>query len=214
MEKKQIDLAAMPATAIKVLTRPAVFFREMPKTGGLMEPLAFVLVLAAVTALLDAILGLIGVKFILSAGMAIVRIVLFPVIITAAVFIWALIMQVVWKAMGSQEPFETSFRCVAYLSAVMPLMTIIEAIPQAGQFLTIVGWIFFYVTASVETHKIRTQKAWLVCGILGAVVYLLLLSTGIADYSYRRKLKQQNIEMQKELQDMQKKLDEMQKQQK
>ena len=214
MEKKPIDFAAMPATALKVITRPAVFYREMPKTGGILEPLAFMLVMAAVTAVVDAVLGLVGVKFILSMGMAIARIVIFPFIILIAGFIWALIMQVVWKAMGSQEPFETSFRCIAYVSALMPVLTIIAAIPQAGPFLSIVAWVYFYVMASVETHKIKAQKAWMVFGILGVVMYLVILSSGVADYSYRQSLEKQNVEMQKEMQDMQKKLEDMQKQQK
>jgi hypothetical protein len=213
MEKKPIDFGAMPATAIKVITRPALFYREMPKTGGLVEPLAFMLVMAAVTAVVDALLGLIGVKFILSMGMAIARIVLYPFVILIAGFIWALIMQVVWKAMGSQEPFETSFRCIAYVSALMPVLTIIAAIPQAGPFLSIVAWVYFYVMASVETHGIKVQKAWTVFGILGAVMYLIIVSSGISDYSYRQRLEMQNVEMQKEMQDMQKKLEQMQKQQ-
>jgi hypothetical protein len=212
MEKKAIDFSAMPATAIKVITRPAAFYREMPKTGGLAEPLTFMLVMAAVTAVVDAILGLIGVKFILSAGMAVARIVIYPAVILVAGFIWAVIMQAVWKAMGSKEPFETTFRCVAYVSALMPVLTIIAAIPQAGQFLSIAVWVYFYVMASIEAHKIKAQKAWTVFILLGAATYLFILATGIADYSYRNSLQQQTVEMQKEMRDMQKKLDEMQQQ--
>ena len=212
MEKKQIDFAAMPATALKVITRPAAFYREMPKTGGLIEPLAFMLVMAAVTAVIDALLGLIGVKSILSAGMAIARIIIYPGIILVAGFIWALIMQVVWKSMGSPEPFETAFRCVAYVSALMPVLTIVAAIPQAGPFLSIVAWVYFYVTASIEVHTIKAQKAWLVFGVLGVAMYLLILSTGVADYSYRKRIEMQNVEMQREMQEMQKKLEDMQKQ--
>lgn len=214
MEMKQIDFGAMPATALKVVTRPALFFRELPKTGGLVEPLAFLLVMAAVTAVLDAFLGLIGVKLILSAGMAIVRIILFPAIIVAGAFIWSAIMQLIWKAMGSQEPFETAFRCVAYLGALMPIMTVIVAVPSVGAFLSMVGWVFFYVTASVETHKLAAQKSWLVFGIMGAAVYVFLLASGVSEYRYRHTLEQTNRDMQKEMQEMQKKLDEMQKQRK
>jgi len=213
MAKKGIDFAAMPATALKVITRPAVFYREMPKTGGLSEPLAFMLVMAAVTAVIDALLGLIGVKFILSAGMALARIIIYPAIILVAGFIWALIMQVVWKSLGSKEPFETAFRCVAYVAALMPVMTIIAAIPQAGPFLSIVAWVFFYVTASIETHGIKPQKAWTVFGILGVAMYLVVVSAGISDYSYRRRVELQNVQMQREMQEMQKKLDAMQQQQ-
>jgi type III secretory pathway component EscU len=72
--------------------------------------------------------------------------------------------------------------------------------------------VYFYVMASVEAHKIPAQKAWLVFGILGAVMYVAILASGIADYSYRKRLDMQSVEMQKEMKEMQKKLEEMQKQ--
>lgn len=212
MAKKGIDFAAMPATALKVITRPVAFYREMPKTGGLGEPLVFMLVMAVVTAVIDAVLGLIGVKFILSAGMAVARIVIYPLVILAAGFIWALIMQAVWKAMGSKEPFETAFRCIAYVSALMPVLTIVAAIPQAGPFLSIVVWVYFYVTASIEAHGIKAQKAWTVFGIIGVVMYLVIVSSGMSDYSYRQRMEKQNVEMQREMEQLQKKLDEMRQQ--
>ncbi len=214
MDTKQIDFGAMPTLALKVVSKPALFFREMPKTGGFVEPTAFLLVMAAVTAVVDAFLGLIGAKLILSAGMAIVRIVLFPAIILAGAFIWSAALQLIWKAMGSQEPFETAFRCVAYLGALMPLMTIVVAIPSVGAFLSMIAWVFFYVTASVEAHGLPHQKSWMVFGILGAAVYALLLATGVSEYRYRHKLEQQKMDMQREMQEMQKKLDELQKQRK
>lgn len=213
MAKKGIDFSAMPATALRVITRPAAFYREMPKTGGLAEPLVFMLVMATVTAVIDALLGLIGVKLILSPGMAIARIIIYPAIILVAGFIWALIMQAIWRAMGSKEPFETAFRCVAYVAALMPVLTIVAAIPQAGPFLSIIAWVFFYVTASIEAHGIKPQKAWAVFGILGAVMYLVIISSGINDYSYKRRSEMQNRQMQQKVQDMQKKIDEMQQRQ-
>ena len=60
MEKKGIDFAALPATAIKAITSPAVFFREMPKTGGFLEPLVFMAVMGAVAGLVEAILAIAG----------------------------------------------------------------------------------------------------------------------------------------------------------
>lgn len=33
MEQKGFDFAAIPQSAIRVITQPAAFFREMPKAG-------------------------------------------------------------------------------------------------------------------------------------------------------------------------------------
>jgi hypothetical protein len=77
MEKKSIDFAAIPQTALKVLTSPVSFFREMAKTGGFIEPLVFLVALAVVTAIVDGVLGILGLKFILSVWAA-----LFSIIIT------------------------------------------------------------------------------------------------------------------------------------
>ena len=56
MEKKSIDFAAIPQTALKVLTSPVSFFREMAKTGGFVEPLVFLVAHAVVTAIVDGVL--------------------------------------------------------------------------------------------------------------------------------------------------------------
>jgi len=46
MDGKSIDFAAIPQTAVKVLTSPSEFFRQMPKTGGFVEPLVFMIAIS------------------------------------------------------------------------------------------------------------------------------------------------------------------------
>ena len=60
MDNKSIDFAAMPQTAIKVVTSPAVFFKQMPKTGGFGEPLVFMMVMGLVAGIVNAVLSFIG----------------------------------------------------------------------------------------------------------------------------------------------------------
>lgn len=61
--------------------------------------------LSAAAAVVNAVLGLLGLIPSLSAGMAIAGIVLLPAVMLVAGFIWAGIVFAVWKATGSTEPF-------------------------------------------------------------------------------------------------------------
>jgi hypothetical protein len=211
-EKQGIDFASCARTAVRVVARPAAFFREMARTGGYLEPMAFVLVMAVATALVDSVLALLGLKFILSVGMAVARIMIYPFIILLGSFIWAAVVFIVWKLAGSREPYETAYRCVAYLSALMPVLTIVETIPAAGPFLVIAAWVYYYVAASVEVHKVPAKQAWLVFGIFGAALYVLLLMTGAGTYTPQRIREERMInDMQKKLEENQKRLEELRK---
>ena len=52
----EIDLASIPERALRVLTRPTAFFRDMPRTGGFLQPLVSVAVMGIVNGLLVAVL--------------------------------------------------------------------------------------------------------------------------------------------------------------
>jgi hypothetical protein len=212
MEKKGIDSAAMLQTAIKVVTTPAAFFREMPKTGGYKDPLLFMVVMGVVNGLVTAVLGLLGLALIFSMGMAIASIIIYPVMYAVFGFIGAAIVFVIWKLMGSQEPFETSYRCVAYIAAFMPIVSLIDIIPYIGVLASLALLTWVYVVASVETHKLPSKKAWIVFGIIGAAIFLMSLGAGMASRSMQSGTKQQIEEMQKSTEEMRKKLEEMQKQ--
>ncbi|MCK7507035.1 MAG: hypothetical protein MZV70_25240 [Desulfobacterales bacterium] len=60
MEPKDIDFAAMPQTAVNVVTKPAEFFQGMPKTGGFLEPLVFAVIMGLIAGIIQAILGFVG----------------------------------------------------------------------------------------------------------------------------------------------------------
>jgi hypothetical protein len=211
MEKKGIDFRAMLQTAIKVVTSPPAFFREMPKTGGYAEPLLFMVVMGVVNGLVTAVLGLFGLTFIFSMGMAIASIIIYPVMYAVFGFIGAAIVYVIWKLMGSQENYETAYRCVAYIAAFMPIVSVIDIIPYIGVLAGIALLTWVYVVASVETHKLPSRKAWLVFGILGAAIFLMSLGAGMASRSMQSGTEQRIKEMQKNTEDMKKKLEEMQK---
>jgi hypothetical protein len=205
MPKQGIDFAAMPQTAIKVITGPAAFFREMPKTGGFGEPLLFLMVMSAVTGLIQALLLLFGLApdVQMSVTVAILSIILYPLVAAVAGFIIAAVLFVIWKLIGSQESYEAAYRCMAYVGALFPITAVLGAIPYAGGVLGIALTTFFYVTASVETHKITAQKAWTVFGIIG----VLLIAMNLGGELATRSAQQNNERLQQQIDDLKKKLE-------
>jgi hypothetical protein len=185
----EINFAAIPQTAIKVLTAPAAFFREMPKVGGFVEPLIFAIALGCVAGIIKAIV-MMGMYFSILGIAVLSSIILMPIFITIGCFIGAAILFVIWKLMGSQESYETAFRCAAYMSAISPITAVIGFIPYLGGVIALLIGLYFIVIASTEVHGIPAQKAWLVFGI---VVGILCLMSLCSQYAARKAVS--NIEM-------------------
>ncbi len=160
-------------TAIKVITKPAEFFRTMPKTGGFGDPLVFMIVLGVAAGLVQAILGLFHLGMKVSAVMALASIILTPIMTAIFGFVGAAILFVIWKLMGSQESYETAYRCAAYGSAIVPITALLGIIPYVGSIIGLAWWTFLLVTASVETHRLKAQAAWLVFGVIAALLALM-----------------------------------------
>jgi hypothetical protein len=158
-------------TAIKVITNPAEFFRGMAKSGGFVDPLIFMVVMGVIGGIVQAIAGLfrLGMGRYAGAG-ALTYIAIMPIGIAIGGFIGALILFVIWKLMGSQESYETAYRCGAYSAAIVPITMIIGLIPYVGGLITMAWGVYLLVMASVEVHKIAAKTAWLVFGIIGAIL--------------------------------------------
>ncbi len=157
-------------TAKKVILAPVEFYRGMPKIGGLVDPLIFALVLGVVSGVIQAVLGLLHLGVRVSVMEALSMIILAPIWIVVGSFIGGAILFVIWKLMGSNESFETAYRCGAYASATSPIMAVLGVIPLVGSLAGLVWILFLLVTASVEVHKLPAKKAWLVFGIIAAVL--------------------------------------------
>lgn len=204
MEQKGFDFSAIPHTAIAVVTQPATFFREMPKTGGFVEPLIFMVVIGVVSGLIQAVLSLLRVNVVGSAMVGIAAIVMMPVVVLIGGFIAAGIAFALWKLMGSEENYETAYRCCAYASAVSPITTVLGIIPYLGSAIGIVIGTYYMVVASVEVHRIAPKKAWTVFGAIAAALILLGISgqfaarrmTGDAEH-FRNEMEEAGREMQK-----------------
>ena len=163
---------------IRVITQPGEFYRDMAKTGGLVEPLIFVVVMAVATAVFLLVLSLVGIGSVGAMGMAmgLGSIILMPIIAVLASFIGAAIMFVIWKLLGSSEPFEVAYRCVGYASAIYPLTAVLGLIPYLGSIIGVAWGMYLMVFASTQVHLISQQKAALVFGILG--LFLIIMNLG------------------------------------
>ncbi|MCJ7786225.1 MAG: YIP1 family protein [Desulfobacterales bacterium] len=226
METESINLTSIQKTAMSVLTSPSSFFREMPKTGGFVEPLIFMVIMGVISGLIQTIFSIISLNVAGGMAMGVASIILAPIVAAIFGFVGAAILFILWKLLGSQESYETAYRCGAYLSVLMPIITVLGLIPYLGSAVGIALYVTFLVMASVEVHKIPSQKAWLVFGIIGAILIIMNISAQITARKFSREavkfkekmeetskaMKKQAEEMQRQAEEARKAAEEMQKQ--
>jgi len=207
MEGSKIDFAKIPRKAMNVLTSPSEFFKEMPKTGGFVEPLAFMIAMGVVAGLLQSILSVL--RFQVGAGMAmgLGSVIILPIMIGIFGFVGAAILFFIWKLMGSRESYETAYRCGAYIGVLTPISVLLHLIPFVGAAGSVLLMTFFLVTASVAVHDIPSRKAWLVFGIIGGLLVFFSVS---AEFAARRFVREA-AEYQKKAEEAQRALEQMQK---
>jgi hypothetical protein len=189
----QALLAAIPQTVIRVITKPAEFFREMPKTGGYFDPLVFVVVLGTVAGIIQTVVNTILYFSVMGVTAILGSLIFMPIMIALFSFVGAGILFLIWKLMGSQENYEVAYRGAAYLAALSPITTVIGLIPYLGTVISLVIMLYYLVIVSTEVHGIPSKKAWLVFGIIAAVIGLFSL---IATYSARKFSREMGIRSQ------------------
>ncbi len=165
----------------RVITNPVDFYRGMTKTGEFGNPIIFVLIMAVASAVLLGLFALFGVGNIGGAmAVGVGGVILLPIMFFLFSFIGAGTMFVIWKLMGSQESFEISYRCVAYASAIYPITALAGLIPYLGSLIGVAWWIYLMIIASQEVHQIAQKTAFMVFGILGALLIVTNLSSEMA----------------------------------
>jgi hypothetical protein len=212
MEAKGVDLKPIPQKALGVLLSPSAFFREMPRTGGYVEPLIFMVAMGVVAGLIQSVFAMFRLHEGAGLAMGVASIIILPIFIAISGFIGAAVLFVIWKLMGSQESYETAYRCGAYTAALTPITIILGLIPYLGGVAGIALATFYFVIASVEVHRIPSKKAWLVFGIIGAVLAIMNVS---AQYTLRQSAREAakfQTEMEKASKAMQKQLEQMKRQ--
>ncbi|MDD5723251.1 MAG: YIP1 family protein [Syntrophales bacterium] len=175
-ERMKQNVIAILNTMKEVIIDPAGFFRKMPKSGGFVDPIIFIMGMGLLVGVINLILSIVGLGFAASFGKALLFVVLTPVFAVIFGFVGAAIMFIIWKIMGSQESFETAYRCGAYASAITPVTTIIGTVPYLGSMIGMVWMTYLMVSASIEVHGIKAKIAWIVFGIIFGLFLLINLS--------------------------------------
>lgn len=163
-----------------VLTAPGEFYRQMHKSGGFLEPMLFLIVMAIVGAIIFVTLGFLGLGTFSAMGVGIGTMLFMPVMAVVGSFIGGVIMFVVWKLMGTQEPFEVAYRCVAYASAIYPVTALLGLLPYLGSIVGIAWGMYLMFIASKEVHQLNEKTASMVFGILGLVLIVSNVSSEMA----------------------------------
>ena len=163
-----------------VLTAPEDFYRQMPKSGGFLDPILFLIVMAVVGAIILVLCGFMGLGPMGALGVGIGSLLFMPVMAVIGSFIGGAIMFVIWKLMGTQENFETSYRCVAFASAIYPVSALVGLIPYLGSIVGIAWGFYLMFIATKEVHHLNEKTASMVFGILGLILIVSNVSSEMA----------------------------------
>jgi hypothetical protein len=174
------NITAILNTMVEVIRNPVGFFRRMPKSGGFVEPLIFMVSMGVAAGVIQAILAILGLGFAGSFLMALTSIIIVPIMVGIFGFVGAAILFVIWKIMGSQQSFETAYRCGAYAGGIVPVTTVLGIIPYLGPVLGLVWGTYLIVVASVEVHNIAAKTAWIVFGAIAALFALISIGSQFA----------------------------------
>jgi hypothetical protein len=195
MKSQNEQIQVIKRTAIEVITNPAVFFQNMPVAGGYAEPLIFLAAMGIISGIIQAFLSIFGFGFNVSFLMSVASIVIVPLMVVIFSFIGSGIFFVIWKLMGSEQSYETAYRCGAYVSAITPLTTLIGIVPYLGAIIGMLWILFLMVVASQYVHKLESQKAWIVFGIFFGLIILLNLNSQYAARTAGKEMQRYNKQM-------------------
>ena len=177
-------------TMRKVIFNPAGFFREMPKSGGFVEPVIFVALMSFIVGVINFILWPLDLGFATSLGTALLYVVIMPVFAVIFSFVGAAILFIIWKIMGSQESYETAYRCGAYAVAITPITTAVGVIPYIGSVIGIVWMAYVIVCASIETHGIKQKIAYIIFGVLFGLLLIMNISAMYSTRNFSSEMEQ------------------------
>jgi len=169
-------LASIHGKMLAVISKPQEFFPGMPKKGGFIEPLVFMVAMAVVTALILAILGMIGFGPVGMMAMGFFGVIIIPAMVAIFGFVGAAIVFVIWKIMGSNEDFECAYRCVAYSYAYAPVAALVSGVPYLGTLVSTLWPMALLAIASMYVHGRTPKLSWGVFGVLGLLFAFSSLS--------------------------------------
>jgi len=169
------------ANAVFMAKQPEQFFSRINPNGGLGPPLVAVILWALISAPLSAVAVYsksqsVGVTIAAAVG----GLFALPLVAVVMSFIGAGIFHVLCKILGGTAPFNGSFGAFAAMAALMPLSSLLGAVPFAGAVIPQLLGLYLAVHAAAGLHKAGKTKAWVLFGLLTAFWLLLSISAGIA----------------------------------
>ena len=170
----------VPNMMIKIITNPVEFYRDMRKDGGFVEPLVFMICMGVISGIIRSIPAVFGIGVAGSFMMVLASVIFIPILVIIFGFVGAFILFVIWKLMGSEETFETAYRCSAYASGITPVTIFLNIIPYLGTIIGFVWMSFLMVTASTEVHKVKQKTAAIMFGIICLIFVMVSISSQCA----------------------------------
>ena len=162
------DPGAAVETAIRVLTDPKTFFETLPRSGGVEGPAIFAGMMLVASGVILAVWSLVG----LAPGGFFGSLLLTPIFGFIGLAIGAAILFFISRGLGGEGTYESSFRIVAYATAVSPIHAALSAIPYLPLLATAYG-MYVVIVGVVAVDRVPEQKAWAVLGALSAAVLLV-----------------------------------------
>ena len=193
----QIYIRGLVDLAINLILKPADFFRAMPRTGGVIDPLLYVVMTALLGVVLNAVESSVshgaGVH---DLGVLAIWLIIAPLIAAIMSFFVAGVCFAIWSFTGSSESYQTSYRCLAYMHILMPITILASFLPYLG-FLGIAWWLYLMVIATREVHRIPVKPPLLVFGIIAALSGLVYYSSVSSEMKSKEHLKEFTKKLQK-----------------
>lgn len=171
----QAEISGAFDTALRVLSDPKAFYAALPREGGLARPATFAGIMLVVTAVIHAVLGLVG---LLPFGF-IAALFLTPIFGVIGLAIGAVILFLVSKVLGGEPTFESSLRIVCYASAIYPIQAVFNVVPYASLLASAYG-MYVVIVGTIAVNRVPEQMGWIVLGGIAVVLILLSLTATIA----------------------------------
>jgi len=183
--------------ATKLAVNPVGFYQDMPKTGGMIEPLLFVVMAALVGVVINAAESYFSYGAgIHDLGIMAIWLIIAPLIAVILSFFVAAICFAIWTFTGSEQTYETSYRCLAYAHLLLPISILLSFVPYLG-LLGIAWWLYLMMVATREVHKISIKPALMIFGTIAALSGLVYYNSVTSNLRAKEHLKEFTKELQK-----------------
>ena len=150
------------ATARALVTDPNGFFPRLRLTGGLQDPMIYLLIGLAISGLASAVYSYVTPSSMMGnygamAGGGLGMVIAYPLFGLVGSFIGGGLFHLVLSLLGGvKQPFEATYRVVAY---VMGTTSLFALVPICGGFVGAIYGLYLYIIGLANVHECDTGKA-------------------------------------------------------